>query len=347
MKLDKYAKIELTFFIVYFYVFKLLSNLEYNFWERKLKGFSGIDIEFSFLYGTSGLLAFIVFYQIIKFYLVNRKFFRLIACLVLFLVAYALYQKAVNYTYSQLPFLSDEFRRLATNAYRAKSIGYSFAYMFKEFLAVGCLAFVIHSMKQDEKVRQLKEQQLMSELTYLKSQLQPHFFFNTLNNIYSLALKQSEDTAPLVAKLADMMRYILYKTDRPLVLLKDEIAFVKNYVEVEQIRYRSNINISLDIQGIDEHTTIAPLLLLPFIENAFKHGVEEEVTTGYITIKICKIANELILEVENSIAQKEHTGEGVGLVNVKKRLALLYPDKYTLTVQSDELAFYVNLSIQL
>lgn len=187
----------------------------------------------------------------------------------------------------------------------------------------------------------------MSELTYLKSQLQPHFFFNTLNNIYSLALKQSEDTAPLVAKLADMMRYILYKTDLPLVLLKDEITFIKNYVEVEQIRYRSNINISLDVQGIDEHTDIAPLLLLPFIENAFKHGVEEEETTGYITIKICKIADELILEVENSVAPKRYTGEGVGLVNVKKRLALLYPDKYTLIVQPKGAIFYVNLSIQL
>lgn len=151
MKLNKYTKIEITFFIVYFYVFKLLSNLEYNFWERKLKGFSGVDIEFSFLYGTSGLLAFVVFYQIIRSYLVNGKLFRLLVYLVLFLAGYALYQKVVNYIYSQLPFLSGEFRHLATNAYQAKSIGYSFAYMFKEFLAVGCLVFVIHSMKQEEK----------------------------------------------------------------------------------------------------------------------------------------------------------------------------------------------------
>ena len=347
MKLDRYTKIEITFFIVYFYVFRLLSNLEYNFWERKLKGFSRIDIEFSFLYGTSSLLAFIVFYRIIKSYLVNGNLSRLVIYLVLFLAGYIWYQKAVNYTYSQLPFLSNEFRHLATNAYQSKSIGYSFAYMFKEFLAVGCLAFVIHSMKQAEKVRQLKEQQLMSELAYLKSQLQPHFFFNTLNNIYSLALKQSEYTAPLVAKLADMMRYMLYKTDQPLVLLKDEIAFVKNYVEVEQIRYRSNIHISLDIQGVDEHTSIAPLLLLPFIENAFKHGIEEEVAKGYIAIRICKIANELVLEVENSMAQETPIRKGLGLANVKKRLALLYPDKYTLTAQPNELIFYVNLSIQL
>ena len=179
------------------------------------------------------------------------------------------------------------------------------------------------------------------------SQLHPHFFFNTLNNIYSLALKQDKDTATLVAKLAEMMRYMLYKADEKWVLLKEETEFIRNYVDVEHIRYRAAITINLDMQGIDSQSRIAPMLLLPFIENAFKHGVEEEQQQGFVSIIICKTHKELTLEVQNSIATKTPQSGGIGLINVKKRLGILYPNRHHLDIQHNQKFYHVSLTLAL
>ncbi|TKC12079.1 hypothetical protein FA048_00215 [Pedobacter polaris] len=343
----KYFKIELIFFVLYFYVFRFLTDFEYNFWERKKSGISFFEVEYNLLYGTSALIAYWIFYQIIRRYLISKRLFILIAHILLFLVFYSIYLKATSYLFAHLDFLSEEMRKSALRQFNFKSIGYSLAYVLREFFSISFLAYFIHVDKQNEQVKLLKEQQLISELTYLKAQLQPHFFFNTLNNIYGLALKRDENTAPLVAKLAEMMRYILYKADEKLVSLKDEITFIQNYVEVENIRYRSAINIKFDAQGIDDNSKISPLLLLPFIENAFKHGIEEEEKEGFVNIIICKTEEELTLEVNNSIAKnKEKTG-GIGLVNVKKRLEILYPEKHKLEIQNDEKIYQVSLTLEM
>ncbi|HTE23457.1 sensor histidine kinase [Flavitalea sp.] len=347
IKYSKYFKIEAIFFTTYFYVFRILTDLEYNFWERKISGISFSELEHSLAYGTSSLAAFYIFYRIVRNYLSNRKLLRSIGFVLLFLVCFSTYQKGINYFYAHLDFLSAEVRSLATQAYKVNSIGYSLAYMFKEFLAISCLAYFIHADKQKEQMKALKEEQLISELTYLKSQLQPHFFFNTMNNIYGLALQRAEETAPLVAKLAEMMRYILYRTDEKFVSLNEEIEFIRNYVEVENIRYRSMITISFEVQGIDEDSKISPLLLLPFIENAFKHGIQEEQKEGFVDVVICKTEAELIMEVSNSIAGSKKNTCGIGLVNLKKRLEILYPKKYKLQIQNDEKVYHVSLTLAL
>lgn len=346
-KRSKYFKIEVIFFVTYFYLFRFLTDFEYNFWEKNKAGINSFEVEYNLLYGTCGLIAYWFLYQIIKQYLVSKRILILIAHLILFLICYSFYLKGTSYLFAHLDFLSEEMRKSALRQFNFKSIGYSLAYVLREFLSFGFLAYFIHVDRQNEQMKVLKEQQLISELTYLKAQLQPHFFFNTLNNIYSLALQQSKDTAPLVAKLAEMMRYILYKAEEKLVLLKDEIAFIQNYVEVENIRYRSAIHIQFDVQGIDDHSKIGPLLLLPFIENAFKHGVQDEEKNGFVSIIICKIENELTLEVKNSIAKnKENTG-GIGLVNVKKRFEILYAKKYKLEIQNDMKIYQVSLTLQM
>lgn len=346
-KRSKYFKIELIFFITYFYLFRLLTDLEYNFWEENKTGINSFGFEYNFLYGTSGIIAYWFFYQIVKRYLIHKRIGVLIGQVLLFLLFYSIYLKGTSYLFAHLDFLSDEMRKSALRQFKFKSVGYSFAYMFKEFLSISSLAYFIHTDQQNKQMKALKEQQLISELTYLKAQLQPHFFFNTLNNIYSLALQQSTATAPLVAKLAELMRYILYKANEKQVLLKDEITFLQNYVEVENIRYRSAINIKFDAQGIDDYSKISPLLLLPFIENAFKHGVEEEEKEGFVTIVICKTEDELTLEVSNSIAKNKESTGGIGLVNVKKRLEILYPGKYKLELQNDEKLYQVSLTLKM
>lgn len=346
-KLTKFNRIEIAFFIIYFIVLRMITDFEYNFWEKHHFGIPRSNIEYNLIYGLTGIIAFVFFYKILQRQLLNKKVWSFIAFIIVFLIAYAFYNKAIDFMLTKLPIFSDELRASALRQYQSKSIGYSFTYMFMQFLAIGSLAYFKHSLKQDQQLKVLKEQQLISELTYLKTQLQPHFFFNTLNNIYSLALQQSKETAPLVAKLAEMMRYILYKADQELVPLQDEITFISNYVEVEQIRYRSAITINFEVQGIDTQGEISPLLLLPFIENAFKHGVQEEEKNGFVEIVICKIKDELTLEVKNSIAKTKEITGGIGLANVKRRLSILYPDKHNLEIKNNGEIFEVSLTLKI
>ncbi len=346
-KFSKYTKIEIVFFLVYFYGISLLSNFEYNFWENNYTGISVQEFESALVYGTCNVIAFLLFYRALQYSLKKDKLLAFLAVIILFLVFHFFYKKATYLLISHLDFLSDKIRSDALKWYHLKRLGFTLSYMIGQLCGVSFLAYFIHSARQNEQLKTLKEQQLISELTYLKAQLQPHFFFNTLNNIYSLALKQDKGTAPLVAKLAEMMRYILYKADEKWVSLKDETDFITNYVEVERIRYRSAITISFDMQGIDDESKISPLLLLPFIENAFKHGVQEEEKEGFVNIVICKTKDELTLEVQNSIAKaNDHTG-GIGLVNVKKRLALLYPENHQLEIQHDGKIYQVSLSLEM
>ncbi len=346
-KISKYAKIEIIFFLVYFYGVGLLSSFEYNFWENNYIGIPPNELEFALVFGTFNIIAFLLFYRALQYCLKTNRLLSFIVLIILFLIFHFFYKKATYLLTSHLAFLSDKVRSDALKWYYLKRLGFTLSHMMVQLSGVSFLAYFIHSAKQSEQLKTLKEQQLISELTYLKAQLQPHFFFNTLNNIYGLALQQSKDTAPLVAKLAEMMRYILYKADEKLVFLKDEVAFVRNYVEVEQIRYRTAIHIHLEVQGIDEDSTISPLLLLPFIENAFKHGVQEEEKEGFINIVICKTENELTLEVNNSIANTKTAMGGIGLVNVKKRLEILYPRKHKLEIQNDGKIYHVSLTLEM
>ncbi|MCP9752614.1 sensor histidine kinase [Ferruginibacter sp. HRS2-29] len=346
-KISKYHKVEVLFFLVYFYGIGLLSSFEYNFWEKDYVGISVREVEFALVYGTCEIIAFFIFYKALQYCLRKNKLWSFIVLIVLFLTGYYFYNKACYLLISHLDFLSYKIRSDALTWYHAKRLGYTVHYMMIHLFGVAFLAYFINSARQNEQLRALKEQQLISELTYLKAQIQPHFFFNTLNNIYSLALLKAEETAPLVARLAEMMRYILYKADERLVLLKDEVAFIRNYVEIENIRYRSAINIKFDVQGIDEKSQISPLLLLPFIENAFKHGVQEEEKEGYVNIIICKVEQELILEVKNSIAKTRGSNGGIGLENVKKRLEILYHTKYKLEMHNDGEFYHVSLTLQM
>lgn len=345
----RYFKIELIFFMIICYLAILVSDMEYRYRETD-EFWNWYDtLEYRFVIGSYLFLFYGTWYWcFLKRYVFKKKVSYIILTIIGFIILDPLYDKYVmNWSISKIWFLSDSLRNMALKNYEMPQLFSKIGYNLNKiiFTIIG-FAFLIRSLQQDEQMKVLKEQQLISELTYLKAQLQPHFFFNTLNNIYALALKQSKETAPLVAKLSEMMRYILYRSDEKVVSLKEEIAFLQNYVEVENIRYRSSIQISFDVQGIDSTSTIAPLLLLPFIENAFKHGVQEETERGFVTIVICKTEDELTLEVTNSIAAiKKSEPSGIGLANVQKRLAILYPEKHKLEVTNDGKIYRVNLTL--
>jgi two-component system, LytTR family, sensor kinase len=197
---------------------------------------------------------------------------------------------------------------------------------------------------------QLEKEKLSSELKYLKSQIHPHFLFNTLNNLYALTLTKSEKASDIVIKLSNLLDYMLYNSNTDRITLNKEIDIVKSYIELEKIRYSDRLDLKLNIIGDTNSVNVAPLILFPFIENAFKHGASNDSKQPYINISIQMKDNVLILNVANSIpAVKKETsnGEGIGLNNIRRRLELIYPDQHELSFAESEDKFEVMLKLNL
>jgi two-component system, LytTR family, sensor kinase len=346
----KYFRFELLFFISYYLMFPIFSSFEFtavehSFVELSRESFFRAIIN-NLVYSPANMFAGIVYYVLVSRSLVTKKLLRFILYTVLFLIGLVLYKKLVYLAVSNIHWLPAKLVSDAARLAKQNRFHFSIVYMCREFLCIVALAWFIYSAKQDDNMRILKEQQLLTELSYLKAQLHPHFFFNTINNIYSLALKRSADTAPLVAKLADMMRYILYEAEQPKVPLQKEIQFLTNYIDAEKIRQHNNNSISFDVQGVQPHTMIEPLLLLPFIENAFKHGLHEETGNGFVQVVICETNNELNLQVNNSKPQPvKEIPKGIGVQNATRRLNLLYPGRYVMNIKEDANTFHLNLSL--
>jgi len=187
---------------------------------------------------------------------------------------------------------------------------------------------------------QLKEQ----ELRFLKMQIHPHFLFNTLNTLYGLSLKKSEKAPEMILKLSNLLDYILYQVDKPLVLLKDEINHIEDYISLEKSRFQDSLKIMFNKNIIDDKLEIAPMLLLPFVENAFKHGAQiDGIVNVLISLKVDK--NELNFTIKNSAISKESSKKGIGLDNIKKRLEMFYPGQHFLEVLQEEKVFIVNFKI--
>jgi hypothetical protein len=189
---------------------------------------------------------------------------------------------------------------------------------------------------------QIKEQ----ELNYLKKQIHPHFLFNTLNTIYGLALKQSKNTPDVILKLSNLLDYILYQINKPKVNLQEEISHVKEYLELEKIRFQDTLKVSFISDEIPNTVEVAPMLLIPFVENAFKHGA---IVDGFLHVEIAITFqnNSLDFTIKNSVKTEEkiETNEGIGLKNIQKRLDILYPNQYKLQLQHMDNWYEVNLNI--
>lgn len=201
--------------------------------------------------------------------------------------------------------------------------------------------------KRIEAELKLKE----AELKLLKAQIHPHFLFNTLNNLYGLTLEKSDDAPDLVLRLSDILDYILYRCNEQSVLLNDELANLKNYIEIERIRYSEKLEMKVDFPEKTNGLQIAPLIILPFIENAFKHGVSNYPGVAFVKTSINLIDSTLVFSIENSKnpakVQNNNHSKGIGLMNAKKRLALIYPEKYILSIEDKKETYSVNLTLQL
>lgn len=197
-----------------------------------------------------------------------------------------------------------------------------------------------------------KQYSLQTELKFLKAQLHPHFLFNTLNNLYSLTLKNSAQASNVVLGLAEIMRYMLYECNTENIKLTRDLEILKNYVDLEKIRYGNRLHSNFQVNGNMQNLYIAPLLLLPLVENAFKYGTAETINDPWIDIEISIIGNQLRFKVSNSKPankdeQTEFHFEKIGFANVRKRLNLIYKDNYQFKTYQHQESFVALIEIRM
>jgi LytS/YehU family sensor histidine kinase len=204
-------------------------------------------------------------------------------------------------------------------------------------------------LKQKE-TDQLVREKINAELQLLKAQVHPHFLFNTLNNIYSFILNGSDKAPEMIKKLSSLLHYILNDCNRQRVPLDKELSMIQDYIALEQIRYGDRLNLSMHIQGTAKDKLISPLLLIPFVENSFKHGTSRMLTHPWVRLDIYIEKDFLEFKLTNN--KPEYNSEppgkkGIGLNNVKKRLQLLYPETHSLNIVESEMSYEVFMKIDL
>ncbi|HOY12087.1 MAG TPA: histidine kinase [Saprospiraceae bacterium] len=247
------------------------------------------------------------------------------------------------------------FYATSLNIMRDYSLGNQKMVFLSTFLvgAGSSIYYIMNDWIRSQKVKQeLKSENLQSELKFLKSQINPHFLFNTLNSLYALTLKKSDLAPEIVLRLSEMMRYMLYECNEKQVPLEKEVNYMINYLELEKLRHGNKFHVEVHVGGEIKNQKIAPLMFIPFIENCFKHGLNHQISEGFVKINLTGHPENVDIIIENSKApilpsRGEKKSGGIGLVNVKRRLELLYPNQYSLDIMDHPNSYTVNLKINL
>jgi hypothetical protein len=204
-------------------------------------------------------------------------------------------------------------------------------------------------MEADRKLIHAEKEKINTELLALRSQINPHFLFNSLNSVYSLALHRSVKTPAVILKISDLMRYMLYEANEDKVPIRNELNFIRNYFELQKLRSDDQAEIKLNITGAVKDQKIAPLLFLPFIENSFKHGVKGDPQGGFTRVDINVTDSEIQLDVINNKGKIDEVEkgnfQGIGLQNARRRLELLYPGNYNLSINDMNESFEIKLKV--
>jgi len=219
-------------------------------------------------------------------------------------------------------------------------------------LSVGGIAAAIKLMKhwytEGQRNLRLQKENAESQLQILKAQVHPHFLFNTLNNIYSFTQNTSSTASAMVMGLSDILRYMLYECNKPLVPLAKELKMTEEYIDLERIRYGNALEMDINLPGDTDGLHVAPLMLLPFIENCFKHGISNILDQPWLSLHVTIEDRTMTMKLLNSKpARPSHRTPGIGIDNVRKRLALLYPGKHELVINEEEEVFIVILKLEL
>ncbi len=286
-------------------------------------------------------IVYVLLYFLVPRYLMKKKYLHFFAGLLLTVACCTGYAMAMQLVLTA----SDSFKGFSMTTGRS----------ILPFFHVGGIAISIKLLsywyQQKQQTLEAHQQRVQAELELLKSQLHPHFLFNTLNNLYSYTLEQSPKAPEIVLKLAALLRFMIYESNRPYIPLEQEIALLQHYIDLEQLRYGDRLDISLVISNDANRYQIAPLLLLPFLENAFKHGTSMQIDQCWISLNLSITDNVMSFKLVNSMDKeqpiKDYETGGVGLQNVKRRLDLLYSGQYKFETLMQEEVYVVNLEIKL
>lgn len=288
-----------------------------------------------------------IFYLVPKFIL-RKKYKRYILFLLLSLSILYVVRTGLNYL-----LVTKNIWPEAEGAQQAFTFNHIIAVILGELYVVALVSAIkltfdwVYEKKRAEDLQQI---QLNTELNFLKSQIQPHFFFNTLNNLYALTLEKSDAAPTVVLKLSDIMQYVLYDVKEPLIRLYDEINYIQNYLDLEKLRYGERVNSKMNITGNIDEISVPPLLFLPFIENCFKHGAKDnDLIEVQITFEV--LENKMLkFKVENNFNHLIETNKkhGIGIQNVKRRLELLFNRNFKLksTIKKQKYLVILKIPIQ-
>jgi hypothetical protein len=214
-----------------------------------------------------------------------------------------------------------------------------------------CYRIIIDNRAKQQLLKERETQHLKSELTFLRSQISPHFMFNVLNNLVALARKKSDSLEPAIVSLSQLMRYMLYESDDYKVSLSKEVDYIKSYISLQMLRFGNAVKTNVDVKNDVDIYTIEPMLLIPFVENAFKHGTGTlETAVINISLSVDEVKRLMHFSVTNDVGpadDSKDSSSGIGIANVRRRLAILYPDKHELTISNTPDQFTVDLTIYL
>ncbi|MCK6692913.1 MAG: histidine kinase [Thermoanaerobaculia bacterium] len=329
----------ISFWLVYLFLNSWLGSI-----------FNRVDWGLAFLGETfvlpvKILLTYFVFYYIIPLYLDRDKVYKLVGLTLLaFIVASLLYRTVTAFIF--FPIFEPE-----------RNIPFFFLpgfYLtaFDLFITVAAATTIkmirVH-YKSLEFEQQLLREKLQSELNFLRAQTNPHFLFNTLNNLYVLARKKSDRTADAIMMLSKIMRFVLYECRSPRIPVADESKIIQDYIELEKLRYNNRLSVQFEESIEQPGGSIAPLLLLPFVENSFKHGANSTTGDANISVSLSLKNNVLDFMVRNTVEPGERpaSSEGIGLKNVQRQLDLIYPDRYELALEQENGTYTARLRVKL
>jgi len=299
-------------------------------------------------------LAYMLMYFVIPKYLLKQKYILTAMWVVICFVTTAAISAVLSATI--IPEIQRMFFHEAYSYFRHRAftrIHLSLMAGLRGGITIGGIAASIKLMKhwyvKEQRNLQLQKENAEAKLQLLKAQVHPHFLFNTLNNIYAHTQNTAPVASQLVMGLSDMLRFMLYECNQPLVPLSKELKMVQDYITLEQIRYDDHLDVHIDLPAETNNFGIAPLLLLPLVENCFKHGTSHMLEQPWLNLQVTLEQNKLYVKLmngkTNEIRNNHH--DGIGISNVRKRLTLLYPGKHELTITDEEDVFIVNLWLQL
>lgn len=299
-------------------------------------------VQFILFMPISAALVYVNFYILIPNFLYGKKYFYYVLLLSLTLLGAAFSDQLLKQMYAH--FGSKLF---------AFTADINFQNLFLETTGLFYLTGFTTAVKlsktwiQNQQLMKEKEKQyLETELNFLKAQIQPHFFFNTLNNLYSLTLKKSDQAPEIVLKLSALMSYMLYESNTHKVSLSKEITYLQNYLDLEKLRFGQRLAVAFEMEGQIEEVSIPPMILILFLENSFKHGVKNNLNKISIDISLKVEGGFLFFEIKNPVEENIPTGNsGIGLKNAKRRLDLLYGNNYRLDLSEKQNEFIVSLKM--